>query len=1537
MSSSSVGALLPPDPDPFATAQRLYRTGRELAADDRARRIEGLTAFLAFVEAHRPELASHAGELAPELDETAIALLRLDRSDLAGRAVELGLGYAPDSAMLLYHKALTLLAQNRNVEFVVPLLDRALAVAPHDRTIWATKGDALRLLGRTEAAVEAYLHAQQLDPASLQYVDRALKLLPRHPGALRAKVELARAQGNERAGLEALEELERVAPGDADLPLYRADLLLGLGRLDEAAELLERLGRARPDDARVGELRLRFLFASGREEEARHELERKIAAHVAISPRSLSAFAEHLARKGQEPDLLLQVRLALRSADPSNAGNLRQLSALALKRQRPELALEAARGLVMLAPGELGAWRDLAELELAVGPTESAFRTYRELVRRFPEEVPEVRKAMVAAQSAGRPEIVREFAETLLKKLPSDRPAREQLARALVELGRPMDAAGVYDELLAARPGEVRYLLEKKEALQHAGRTDLLPAVLDEIARREPGRTDLALERANLSLGEAYARPEGSVERTNLARTALAGYERASSDPERRSSALLGIARASRLVHLSEKAAQAYDEFLALPESSGRADVRTELGHLYREAHRYREAEAEYARALELGHDAPDLLWGEVDALVQLNRETTALRYLELLLLKDPGNPLFLRREGQIQLILGRRSEGLDTLARAAHSPRAEPTLPYEIAEILQGRGEPAEAIPHYEEAIRRYPTGREARLGYARALVATGRCEEAVGQLDRLLHEDPNDLATWRTRAEAQRKLGRTPDLLYSLKAILLLDPRDREALLEKGRLHLRAGETAEALATLRPILEGPNSEGEDPQLLLTVADLAGDLGDLALAERGFELARAAAPSLAPQVAVHRALRQLAAGRPDEALATLDAAPVPEGTEPSVEGLLLRARILAALERPEEARAAFARVREREPASGPAAVGLARLELDQGEAAPARDLLRSVLTTAPPDPDLYLLLAEAESALGSLPEAARVLEDGARALPQAASLPARLAEVRIRAEEWPAAAEALGRAMALEPTNVELALRAGFVAEKMGHEHEALSHYERATEAAPSNKFAWCSRGLALVALGRPEESLAFFDRALALDVDFAAAKEGRTAAQQRMREREVERFGREALLLEGRLGRPAARNDLFVSLQVPYDLLEPVQAALARTPKIDLARLSEQELHDLEAASCQLVTAALERRPDGLERRGLTLSDVALLAPPSYSLGELQKLFGYVRAVLDLELKPENLRLTPDVEELARRALTLPDAQRTLFELVRTLRVGLYKARIIKAVESAGGTVHAPLPTVDLGQFTPEFRPGEPEPESSAVATLGTPAAGGFFPADDEAAHSPPVVPAGPPAPAPAHAGSHRSHPSAPRCVGCGGIASVVHGCSAALCHACIAQYRTCPKCGLVVDVASSSPVGLAAPRAAPAPRSGALRGFLGKAKSTIPRRGPSKSAAATPPAPAHSAPGHSAPAHSAPAAPAEPRSTAPPAARPRPASPPSPPAHPAAAGPGATAPRSRAASSAPKTATPPASEPPAPPPPAPAAPPRPPREKRDDEPRL
>jgi tetratricopeptide (TPR) repeat protein len=1409
--------------------RRRYRGAQDAeSGPDRAQYTSALKAFLAVVESHNKELIDAGSEIAPWLDETAMAFYRSSQPEFAHRAIELGLGFAPGASSLLHHKALILLAQNEDLPQVLELTDRAIEGNPHDKGLWATRGDALKLLGQTREATEAYLRAQQLDATSTQYVDKALKLTPDSPRALRMKLELARANGGELPALAACDELLKTTPDDVELLLARADLLAALGRLPEALDALARVHDVAPGDPRATVLHVRALFRLDRTAEALPIAQGVVDGDAPPDSAALDEIAREV--EADAPDLAIAARQRLRVVDPRNLQNLIELRDLGLRLDRVDIALSACQALLEAQPDNLEAMRGIAELELAGGHTDAAIQAYQSLRRANPHAVGELRKGLDVARTAKRADAVKEFAEAILAQEPTDVAAQVELARTLSASGDSAGALRAYDALLAAHPGELPYLLEKKEVVARTNDPAQLAPVLDELFRLDPTRTDVAIERGNLYLSLAYDRAEGSAERDQAARTALVAYERASSDAEAASVSLLGIARASRLVGDHDRAIRAYQDFLGRDGNQVRNDVSKELGHALRETGRNTEAIEAYARAITGGLEDPDLFWGAVEVLAHTNQEARALQLVELLLQREPNNPMFLRKKGQLLLQLGRRPEALTVLQAAVQGTPGDPHAYFEVAEALRAQGTYVDAVTYYRRGLEVEPRNRHGRLALAETLLLAGQYAEVVTLADQLLKEDPNEIAAWKARGDAWRALGRPSELLYSLTAILLLEPDNPAALLEKYRLHREADEKKEAFDTLTKLLANDRAEAQDATLQLERGDLAAGLGLAEEANRSYERAAEIDPLYKVEIAIRRARLRLTAGRPDLALEVLDEGikAAPAGAPPNVAALLLRAEVLSALERPAEARAVYDEVRQREPRSPLAIAGTARSLLDEGRHADALELLRQSIPQIPPQDSLFLLLAEAESGLGHLDQAAEALKKGVEVLPKSSVLWVRLGELGVARQSWAEAANAFAHALSITPAAVEVLQRAGFVAERLGHPNEALSFYERATEADPANKQAWTSRGLALLATGRPGDAQTSFDRSLSLDSDFGPAKDGKKLATQKTRDVELQRYGREALLLEAKLNRTVAKNDLFVTLHVPYEFLEPVLTSISRPPDLKLDRMEAAEVHDLENASYHLITAALERRPPGIERRGLTMADVAVLAPPEYTLDQIQRLFGYLKAVLESDVRAENLHLTPDVEELARKALLLSTDQRTLFQIVRNLRVGVYKARLIKVVEEAGSAVHAPLPSLDLGAYSPEFRA-----TADSEGASEPPAAGDVY-------FAPETVPAPVPAPRPApytpstvraSEGSGPRAASPPRCVGCGGISSAIHVCGAPLCQHCIGHFPTCPKCGQPISTDNTRPsaggvMHPASGRPATTAGGGGIRGVFQRTKSPAPK---------------------------------------------------------------------------------------------------------------
>ncbi|MGP8158680.1 MAG: tetratricopeptide repeat protein, partial [Thermoplasmata archaeon] len=1049
---------------PMDDVRRRFRAVQEAEGrPDRAQYTSSLKEFLAAVEQKRSDLSGDAGELTPMLHETAMAFYRTTQPDLARRAADLGLEFTPGNASLLHDKALILLAQNQDLPEVVALVDRAIEANPHDKGLWATRADALRLLGRSEEAVDSYLRAQDLDASSTQYVDKALKLAPTNSVALHKKLSLARAVGGELQALAACDELLKTNPEDLELQFARAELLVAVGNLAEALAPLEKIRAAHPDDARTALLRAHILFQLGRNEEAIPIAKAIVEGTTAPEASALTELAR--LSEAASPDLALVARQRVLQIDPRNLQNLLDLRDIALRLDRVETALSACRAILDVQPDNLEALRGIAELELANGHPDAAIEAYHRLLKVHPHALTELRKALDLARDQQKPEVVREFAEAVLAEEPSDLEAQLELARTLSRAGDTAGAVRAYDALLEAHPGELPYLLEKKEIVAGTDDPAQIAPVLDELFRLDPTRTDVAVERGNLYLSLAYDRPEGSAERDQAARTALVSYERASSDPEAANVSELGIARASRLVNDPDRAIRAYESFLKREGNHLRHDILKELGHALRETGRYTEAIEAYGRAIGGGLEDPDLFWGAAEVSAEVGQEARALQLLDVLLRRDPNNPLFLRKKGQLLLRAGHRPEALAALQLAVQAAHGDPHAYFEVAEALRAQGAYADAITYYRRGLDVDPKSRHGRLALAETLLLAGQYPEAVQISDPLLKEDPNDLAAWKARADAFRALGRSNEVLYSLKAILLLEPENGPALLEMFRLHRDAKETKEAYETLVRLLASSAPEAQDATLHLERGDLAANLGKTDEANEAYEKAASLDPALKVEIATRRARLRLTAGRPDLALEVLDEGmkTVAAGSPSSFAALLLRAEILGALERPAEARGAYEEVRQRDPKSPVALAGIGKSMLEEGKHAEAVEFLRAALPQVPPQESLYLLLAEAHSGLGQWDLASDAVKKAVEALPKSVALWVRSGELAVARQAWPEASTAFAHALALEPADGEVLSRAGFVAERMEHPNEALAFYERATEADPANKQAWTSRGLAL------------------------------------------------------------------------------------------------------------------------------------------------------------------------------------------------------------------------------------------------------------------------------------------------------------------------------------------------------------------------------------------------------------------------------------------------------------------------------------------
>jgi tetratricopeptide (TPR) repeat protein len=499
---------------PFEEARRLFKLANELETLHHKDLFpDALKAFVAFVDAHQKELRDRGNEIAPDLDRSAMAFFRMSQAVPALRAIDLGLTLAPDVPSLLHHKAVVLLSQSGSPEPALALVDRAIELRPHDKAIWATKGEVLRALNRTDEAADAYLRAQQLDATSMQYVERALKLTPNNPVALRMKLRLAKAHGGDSQALEACDALLKVSPNDPELLLARAELLRSLGQLGPALETLERARLLKPGDPGLTFQQGRILLRLGRENEAAERFESLLAQKAPLDANALHEIADAAEARGTNLTLAVSARQRLHELEPRNLENLGALRSLSVRTRNPDLGIAACRAVIEISPQNLEAMRGLAEFLLSADRVEEGFEEFRALIQAHPNAIHDMRRALEAAKHLDQPPMVKEFAQAILRENPHDAGALDELAHAQMGAGERPEALKILDNLIRERPNDIGPLIEKKQLLVDLGQLEDLPKVYDDLFRLDPTRSDIALERGELYLQRALNQAHGDADR----------------------------------------------------------------------------------------------------------------------------------------------------------------------------------------------------------------------------------------------------------------------------------------------------------------------------------------------------------------------------------------------------------------------------------------------------------------------------------------------------------------------------------------------------------------------------------------------------------------------------------------------------------------------------------------------------------------------------------------------------------------------------------------------------------------------------------------------------------------------------------------------------------------------------------------------------------------------------------------------------------------------------------------------------------------
>ena len=415
-----------------------------------------------------------------------------------------------------------------------------------------------------------------------------------------------------------------------------------------------------------------------------------------------------------------------------------------------------------------------------------------------------------------------------------------------------------------------------------------------------------------------------------------------------------------------------------------------------------------------------------------------------------------------------------------------DPRLFTALAEIYERQDQWTKAAETYERAAGVGVASADVRSRWASALLNTGGEDQArrARQLLRgILDEEPSDDHALYLLAQAERRLRAYDAAEEAARRLIALQPGSPLGPYALAQVFQDRREYAQVVDTLQPALAKATPEAGWParqtMALLTQLGFAQlQLGRNDDAVATFERARTLAEGDSAQD-VYLAQALVAAKRFDEALRVL--APVRERQADDFRIAQVYVRALSGAGRTDEAVAVLESAVAASPSEPSAYLALADLLAEKERHGEAHKVLDDAAKRFPKDPLVVFqrgaLYERAGEVVRAEAEFREVLSRDPDHAPTLNYLGYMLAERGVRLQE---ALRLIERALAIDPGNGAYLDSLGWAYFQLKQYDRARDHLARAAEQLPSNSVVQDHFGDALAALGRSEEAIAAWTRAL-------------------------------------------------------------------------------------------------------------------------------------------------------------------------------------------------------------------------------------------------------------------------------------------------------------------------------------------------------------------------------------------------------------------------------------------------------------------------
>lgn len=665
------------------------------------------------------------------------------------------------------------LMQTQDLPAAVIELKNAARLAPDDRRTRILLAQAYESLGRY--------------PEALKELQRASAMGGEDPALHRDVIGLLLRVGQPEKALERLQRLP--TPLEPPLQVLKGEVLLVLGRGDDAAEVLSEVPAGAPGWVDAQLLLARVAWEEGERERLAELLE---------------ALAAEAPERGEV--WLLQGELGLEQGAVAEAEMHFSRAAELLPEADPRPALGRAR--VMLATGETAAARELLAPLVRRYPGSAQLHYLQAMAARLDGDLEGAHQALQRSAKAdseylpaqllrgevfyarGSHEQARAALRAYLARMPEHAGARKLLAATSMQLGDAAAAVRLLEPLVSAggATGDPQLLMLLGAARLKAGDLDAASQDLQRGAALAP---DSAALKRSLAVGHLLAGDRaGAVAELRTAVTL---------DPDQTTSQYLLAATlldGGSLAEAGERAAAMVEQRPDDPVA------RYLLGGVREAAGALEAAKQSYRQAAELapGYAAPRM---RLAVLAQGSGDADLARHLYREILEaNAEHAGALTRLALLEQRRGESGKALDLLRRARQADSGALAPRLALARHALGRGQSQEALQLAREAEAIAGERPEVQVLLARAELAAGEALSAARRLDALLEQAPKDAALRLLLGQAQAASGDAERAQETLRQAIALEDGDfPPAQQSLVALAVREGRPEEALSVARSV----------------------------------------------------------------------------------------------------------------------------------------------------------------------------------------------------------------------------------------------------------------------------------------------------------------------------------------------------------------------------------------------------------------------------------------------------------------------------------------------------------------------------------------------------------------------------------------------------------------------------------------------------------------------------------------------------------------------------------------------------------------